>query len=436
MKSKIRKSVIPFGAIIVAVLFVLVAVFSLTISKITHADDGKPTQPGRMLTIYDRGTEKVIITEEATIGEALNKAGIAIDSKDVVEPAADQQLIASDYQVNIYRARPVLIIDGNTRTKISTAYQTAAQIIESAGIKLYDEDEAVITSTNDILDGVGLQVVIDRAIPVILTLFGRTSEIRTQSATVAEFLQEKNIDLGSNDKVTPDKNASIANGLAIRIWREGKQIISVDESVAFEVETIEDADRSVGYKEIQTPGENGLRSVSYEAVIQDGVEVSRSEIASILIKKPTIQTELIGVKGKYSTPSENETITWEYLLSQGFSRIQAAGIMGNLMQEHGFKTSDVAGGYGIAQWVGGRRSKLAARDNSDNIYVQLDFLMSELNGGYSYVKDAIKSSNSLEAVVEIFQNQFERCNPRYCMLNQRVFYAQNILANHPSNEKY
>lgn len=433
MKSNIQKSGVSYGAIIALVLFVLASVFSLVVPKITHAGDGKPKQAGRMLTIHDRGTDRVIITEEATVGDALKKAGVEIDPKDSVEPAVTEKLIATDYQVNIYRARPVLIVDGNVRTKITTAYQTALQIVESAGIKLYEEDKTTIGQINNIItDGVGLQVVIDRAMKVNLTLYGRDTEVRTQAKTIAELLREKNIKLEPNDKVMPDRGTLLKEGLAIRVWREGKQIISVDEPIAYSVETIEDADRPAGYKEIKIAGEAGLRSVSYETIIQDEVETSRTEIASITVKHPKTQTEIIGVKGKYSTPSDNENITWDYLISQGFSRIQTAGIMGNLMQEHGFKTSDVSGGLGIAQWIGGRRQNLMTREDPENIYVQLDFLMSELNSGYAYVRDGIKATSSLDSVVEIFQNQFERCNPVYCNYNRRVMYAQNILASHPN----
>ncbi len=189
---------------------------------------------------------------------------------------------------------------------------------------------------------------------------------------------------------------------------------------------------SVGYREVKTAGVNGLKSVSYEVIINDDKEVSRSVIASIELKQPVSQIEIVGVKGKYTTPSENENIAWNFFISQGFSRIQTAGIMGNLMQEHRFNTSDVAGGLGIAQWIGSRRSNLISRypDNYTNIYSQLDYLMYELNGGYSGVKNAILAESSLSGVVEIFQNRFERCNPYYCMLDTRLNYASVILGSH------
>ena len=296
MNSKIKKSVIPFGAIITVATILIVTIFSVLISSTTLANDNL-NHKEKILTIYDRGTKKVIITKKTTISDALKEAEIQIDEKDVVEPAVSEELVASDYQVNIYRARLVVIVDGNSRTKVTTAFQTAKQIIESAGIKLYDEDITDFVSTSDIIsDGVGLQVVINRAIPVNFTLFGKTSEARTHGNTVGEMLKEKNIKLSSDDRVLPSLNTKITNGMDIKVWREGKQIISVEEQVEFEIEKIEDADREVGYSEVQTPGALGTRNVSYEVIIQDGVEISRTEIASIVTVSPKTQIEVVGVK--------------------------------------------------------------------------------------------------------------------------------------------
>ena len=126
---------------------------------------------------------------------------------------------------------------------------------------------------------------------------------------------------------------------------------------------------------------------------------------------------------------DNETIIWNRLISEGYTREQTAGIMGNLQQEHNFKTDDVPGGLGIAQWMGGRRSALMARGDYLNINVQLDHLIHELNTTESASKAAIVVSG-LEGATEAFQNKFERCHPAYCHLNQRINYAYGILNRH------
>jgi hypothetical protein len=82
----------------------------------------------------------------------------------------------------------------------------------------------------------------------------------------------------------------------LRVWREGKQTITVDQPINYEVEQIFDADREVGYRQVQTAGVAGVRSVTYEVEIKDGVEVARQEIAQIVVKSSSKEVVIVGVK--------------------------------------------------------------------------------------------------------------------------------------------
>lgn len=127
-------------------------------------------------------------------------------------------------------------------------------------------------------------------------------------------------------------------------------------------------------------------------------------------------------------PTDNETVAWNFLIANGFTRNQTAGIMGNLQQEHNFNTSDVAGGLGIAQWISGRRANLMAKGDYLNINTQLNFLLEELNGAEYRAKAAIVAAQTVEAATYAFSGQFERCGT--CRNEQRVMYAYDILGRH------
>lgn len=422
------KKKLPVSLFMMAAIMIFCFGF-IFVSNIVKADDGS-INSGRLVTIHDRGEEKSILTEAKTVGDVLKEAGITLDGKDTVEPNVDTELVSSSYQINIYRARPVIIVDGNIRLKVVTPYQTAEQIAMDAGITLYDEDITTLTQTDVATEGAGLKLTITRAIEFSFELYGKTITARTQAKTIGEMLSAKGIELSDTDKVSPSADSSITSGMIIRVWREGRQTVTVDEPVAFDTEQIESADYQAGYTSVRSAGANGERTVTYEIVVENGIEVSRTEINSLTTKQPVTQVEVIGVKGKYNTPSENENIAWDYLISQGFSEIQAAGIMGNLMQEHHFNTTDTSGGLGIVQWTGNRRTQLIAMYpmSYDTIYAQLDYLMYELNGSYVNVKNSLLSTNSLGDAVRIFQNNFEKCG--VCVEGKRIEYAQNILASH------
>lgn len=255
------------------------------------------SERGRLMTVYDRGEQRTFITNATTVKQALSQAGISLDTRDTVEPSRDEGLVAKEYKINIYRARPVVVVDGTVRTKIITPYQTAARIAKDAEITLYPEDITTVKQSADLVgDGASLQLTIKRALPFSLDLYGRKTEARTQAQTVGAMLKEKGIGLGQNDRVSVPIDTPMTTGVSIRIWREGKQTISTDVPITFDTERVFDADRLVGYKAITTPGKLGSKTVSYEIEIKDGVEISRKEIAQLVLQAPTTQIETIGIK--------------------------------------------------------------------------------------------------------------------------------------------
>jgi len=258
----------------------------------------RPEANARLMTVYDRGQTLSFMTHAKTLREALEQADITLDPHDTVEPSRDETLVAPEYQVNIYRARPVIVVDGAIRTKVMTPYQTAARIARDAHIPLYGEDETLLERSDDIVgDGAGLRLTIKRAVVFTLNLYGRVNEVRSHAATVGDMLKEKHIILGSEGRVSVPLTTPLSQGLAVRVWREGKQTISVDQPIGFATELIYDADRPVGYRAVQTPGIEGVRTISYVIDIKDGEELSRVEVANLVTKQPSKQVQIIGIQG-------------------------------------------------------------------------------------------------------------------------------------------
>ena len=286
---------------LLVVAFFLVVIVGGIMTMRVHADNNQtPSEGERVITLYDRGLERSFVTSASTVGDALKEANIEIDARDRVEPSLSEPLVANEYTVNVYRARPLLVVDGMMRQVVMTAAQVPAQIAEDAKIALYDEDITVLQQSDDLLaDGAAERFTVTRATPFTFTLYGQTFTARTQAKTVGEMLEEKKVELGKNDRVSADMSTEITEGMKLRVWREGKQTITKDEDIDFEVETIQDADRPVGYREVKTAGVKGERTVTYEVTIQDGKETKRKEISSVVKKKAQKQVEVVGAKFHY-----------------------------------------------------------------------------------------------------------------------------------------
>lgn len=269
------------------------AIFAPQFSPSTGAQDDSR----RLISVYDRGLLLSFLTDQPTIADALKENGIELDPRDTVEPSRDEELVAPSYKVNIYRARPVIVVDGAVRSKIMTPYQTVSQIASDAGITMYPEDTAELRPSADFIgDGAGLQMTIDRSVVVKLDLYSKKAEVRTQGDTIAEMLEEKGIVLGRDGRTSLPLNTPITAGMEVRVWQEGKSTVTIEQPEPFVTEKIYDADRNIGYKVVKTPGVNGIRSITYEIEVKDGAEIARREIASIVTQPSSKQVEIIGIK--------------------------------------------------------------------------------------------------------------------------------------------
>lgn len=101
----------------------------------------------------------------------------------------------------------------------------------------------------------------------------------------------------------------------------------------------------------------------------------------------------------------------------GLTAAQASGVVGNLMRESGLR-SDVeeaggGGGYGLAQWTGGRRDQLEAfarqRGASPGDFeTQYQFLLHELRGSESGALASLRRTSTPEEAAQVFDRDFER----------------------------
>ena len=225
------------------IAFVAGAVGLLLSQPVQAQDDHAQSSAERLVTIRDRGREQTIMTRARTARQALQLARVTVDeTRDAVEPNIDLELTGTTFTVTIFRARPVTIIDESRRSHITTAEQTPQRIAKAAGITLYVEDKVeFMTSDNMLLDGANVLMNITRA------------PLRTVT-------EEVDID--------------------------------------FPVEQIKDANQPIGFKEIKQLGEKGIRTVTYQAQAERGVEISRKEISSRISKQPKKQIEVIGTKPK------------------------------------------------------------------------------------------------------------------------------------------
>lgn len=369
---------------VIAAVVGLATLCGFSAASHTFAEGASLKTGERLISIHDRGVEKGVLTTASTLRKALAEANISVDANDLVEPSLDAELVASNYSVNIYRARPVIVNDGALSRKILSAYQTPRQIAEHAGIVLHDEDKTAMRMADDMVsNGGALQLDVDRATAFTLVLYGKETQAYSQETTVAGMMNAKGINLSKDDALSVDKGTTLSNGMTVEIWRNGEQTISEEKDVPFETEKIQDGDREVGYSLVRTPGENGKKTVTYEVVMKNGIEESRKEIQSVVTKESKKQVEVVGAKLKEPTnPSEAAQLGHQMMLDYGFGEDQWSCLYNLWSRESGWTTTaaNASGAYGIPQALPG--SKMGAGWQTD-ARVQIQWGLGYIGNRYS-----------------------------------------------------
>lgn len=356
----------------IGIATILAGIFFVTTPNAAFADDPSATNSQRLVTIHDNGGEVTILTRAVTVRDALKQADVSVSTRDIVEPSQDEKLVAKTYQVNVFRARPVVVSDGVTEVRIMTAEQSPRQISKAAGMVLFDEDVTEFQRVDSVLDGggAGVKMVIHRATVFSFTLYGKRFEARTQAKTVGDLLKEKKITLGTADGVSPAPSTLLVAGMEVKVWRNGKQTVTQEEVVSRPIEEIKDADRIVGVREVKEPGSDGKRNATYEVETKDGVEVARKEIASVTTLEAVKQVVIVGTK--VTLPAGSHT---DWMAAAGIAESDYGYVDYIVGHESGWAPTKYnyagSGAYGLCQSLPASKMASAGSDYMTNPITQL-----------------------------------------------------------------
>jgi uncharacterized protein YabE (DUF348 family) len=254
---------------------------------------------------YDK-QERTIPTRAKTVGDLVDRLDIKLNPGDVIEPSKDTEIIGDNFRINVYRAVPVTIVDGDKKTFTYSAAATPRSIVKQAGVKIYPEDRLELLPTENFLaeSSIGERVVIDRAFPVSLNIYGTLANVRTHAKTVGDLLRERGVKLGENDSVQPSLDTRISAGSQIFLISKGTQLVTAEEAVAMPVEEVEDASLTFGVSVIRQQGAPGKKLVTYQIDLQNGEEIGRKLIQEVVVQEPVKQ---VVARGKAFNPSADKT---------------------------------------------------------------------------------------------------------------------------------
>lgn len=284
------------------------------------------------VTIHDDGANLVVKTGPVTVREVLERSEVKVAETDIVEPSLDT-VIQGDYNVNIYRARPALVIDGLQRVYVMTASYDPKQIAIEAGLTVYDDDEVKMEFNTNFLE---------------------TGAVSTY-----------------------------------RIHRNGGRRLTIEEDIPYEVEVRYDYNRPKGERVLEQVGSDGRRISMYEVEFENNIEVARNLIEEKVLVEAI--PEIIVEGARVSVAPEQETCA-AWIREAGVSEEDLEAALELIYHESGCRvdaTNASSGAYGIPQALPGTKMASAGDDWQTNPVTQIRWMNQYVNryGGWQGARE-------------------------------------------------
>jgi uncharacterized protein YabE (DUF348 family) len=253
---------------------------------LTHGDTVFRPNLSHVVFLTDDGTQETLDTKAATVGALLAKLPLNLIPQDVIEPSPNTPIFDDNFRINIYRARPVTVVDGNTKIVTLTAQKSARQVAEDAGLKINPEDLATFAQGNLAENIIGEQVIVSPATPVTLNLYGSQVPTYTQAKTVGGLLEEKGIKLENGETVSPGIKTAITPNLLIFILAKDTQVATNEATVPAPVQNQADPSLSFGTSAVIQSGAAGKEINTYLITNSHSSSPGRSLIQQVVIQNP------------------------------------------------------------------------------------------------------------------------------------------------------
>lgn len=190
----------------------------------------------------------------------------------------------------------VTITDGGKTFDLITYCKTAEEILNDADITLLADDIVDF----ELSDGTGT-LTIHRAFPVYITTGTETIMLKMPQGTVTEALKRADIVLGEYDICNMSPDTVLSGESYIDIISVEYVTTTYEETIPYTTKVEYTSSLPKGETKIETAGVNGVKTVTVQQRIENGVVTNSEVVSTETTKQAVVQKKLIGTKTVTST---------------------------------------------------------------------------------------------------------------------------------------
>lgn len=239
------------------------------------------------------GIETRVTTLKTDANEIIKQAGIELADNDIVDLSGFES--GSDSVIKISKAYNVTVTDdGKSETFLANG--TVADVLSKHGIVINDGDEINCDTESVIYEG--LDIVISRAFPVMITADGKVVTVKMASGTVSDALDKAVITVADDDEISSPLDTVLNSSTSIVISRVTYKERTVKEAVPFKTEKKNSTALYKGQTKVEVKGVKGEKEVTYKDKYVDGKLQGSTAVNSVITKAAVNEVKLIGTKKK------------------------------------------------------------------------------------------------------------------------------------------
>lgn len=228
----------------------------------------------RQVQVEADGRTFQCLTHARTPAEVLREQGVPFGPADQVrvngtawgldQPFPPSQSAPSSLRLTLRRAVPIQVEIDGARATLLTAAPTIGEALREEGITLYLGD--LVQPGLGTPVSAGLQVFIERSVPVEIAVDGRTVETRTRRETVVDLLADEGVHLVGRDYVTIPLDAPVVPNLQVEVVRVREALEIEQGSIPYETLWRPNPNLELDQQRIEQSGEPGLIKRRYRTV--------------------------------------------------------------------------------------------------------------------------------------------------------------------------
>jgi hypothetical protein len=138
-------------------------------------------------------------------------------------------------------------------------------------------------------------------IAVSITADGETRRVTFPAgSTVTQALQSAGITVGSLDRVEPPAYTVLGDGNSITLTRVKEVFETEEQIIPFEMQFVRTESLPDGDRLQVQEGENGKQEITYRRVLEDGTEISRSVVKTIILQEALPEIWMVGSQSSFA----------------------------------------------------------------------------------------------------------------------------------------